>query len=78
MNLDFYRDDINKIILKNPNGSSSMAFIPASSQIPSNLAPNVLSSVKIGCRYLLEQCVKKGSKALKLGCVEIIKILLTA
>ena len=58
INLDFYRDDINKITLKNANGTSSIAFVPAHSQIPSTLAPNVTNSIKIGVRYLLECCIK--------------------
>lgn len=53
INLDFYRDDINKITLKNANGTSSIAFVPAQSQIPSSLSANVTNSIKIGVRYLL-------------------------
>lgn len=78
INLDFYRDDINKVIIKNHNGSTSMKYYSANAQVPNITHGTLVSCTKIGVRYLLETCIKDGSTPLKLACVEIIKILLIA
>jgi hypothetical protein len=54
INLDFYRDDINKVTIKNlQSGTISLIYLPVGAQATPNPMNVILQSAKIGARHLL-------------------------
>jgi hypothetical protein len=64
-----------RVTFKNNGSTNTMLF----TSFPQNLInsnTSITYSLKIGARNLLETSIKNGSHSLKLGSIEILKILL--